>query len=158
MNLIFSDQPVKVSEKMIFLAGPTSRTNDFDKSWRKEMAALFEQAGFDGTICIPEFSEKRPFTDADWQNQVNWEWTLLDNAACILFWIPRHLPDMPGFTTNLEFGTWLHRSPQKVVLAYPPDAEKMEWLKIRYEYMTGKQPVYTMEDAVSEAIKIASKI
>jgi hypothetical protein len=37
-----------------------------------------------------------------------WEREGLIKASVIFFWIPRGLPDMPAFTTNVEFGYWLH--------------------------------------------------
>ena len=37
-----------------------------------------------------------------------WERIALTDATVILFWVPRKLPDMAAFTTNVEFGYWLH--------------------------------------------------
>ena len=37
-----------------------------------------------------------------------WDREGLIKASVIFFWIPRGLPDMPAFTTNVEFGYWLH--------------------------------------------------
>jgi len=154
----FSDEPIlHVPSKTIFLAGPTSRDNDYDKSWRKEMVELINAAGFDGTICIPEFRDKRPFTVNDWGTQVKWEWTLLDAASCILFWVPRSMPETPGLTTNLEFGTYLQKKPCQVILSYPEEAAAMEWMTLKYKEVTAREPSHNMVDAVAEAIEIANK-
>ena len=159
MNLLFSDE--KIREKLgktIFLAGPTSRKNVFEKSWRKEAVGIVEKIGFNGTICLPEFKEARPFSDEDdWDTQTDWEWKLLDNADCIVFWIPRELPDMPGFTTNLEFGCYITKCPEKVVLGYPPFAEKMQWIDKKYRISTGRIPNDNLYDTIKEAIEIANK-
>ena len=52
-------------------------------------------------------------------------------ADVIVFWIPRDLDTLPGFTTNIEWGAW-HRS-GKVVLGAPPDAPKMRYLAANAE-------------------------
>ena len=158
VNTLFSDDPIlQLPTKTIFLAGPTSRENDFSKSWRKDILHVFEQIGFDGTICIPEFRHQRLFEDTDWESQVKWEWQLLDAASCILFWVPRSMPDMPGLTTNLEFGTYLQKKPCQVLLAYPEGAEAMQWMTLRYKEMTAKKPIHNMVMAAVEAADIAKK-
>lgn len=139
MRIIFSDQPAEFvpGEKMIFLAGPTSRTNNYNMSWRKEAVEMFEALGYDGTICVPEFSTPRAFTDADWDRQTDWEWKLLDNATVIMFWVPRNDTTMPGLTTNLEFGTYIERCPERVVLGYPYEATHMQWMEKKFRLRNG---------------------
>lgn len=155
MKTIFSDEPIQsLPNKSIFLAGPTSRTNDFDLSWRKEALQYFEDFNFDGTVCIPEFKEKRSFEISDWDTQVNWEWTLLDNADCIMFWIPRNMETLPGLTTNLEFGTYLEKCPEKVILGYPDTACHMTWLLKRYNLKApGNKISNTLRNTVIAAVK-----
>ena len=56
------------------------------------------------------------------------------NADIILFYIPRKLPELPGFTTNVEFGMYLAKRPENVILCCPHNAEKnryLEWLYIK---------------------------
>lgn len=158
MKTLFSDEPIlELPKKSVFLAGPTSRDNNFNTSWRKEALAMFEKAGFNGTVCIPEFSNMRTFTEEDWDKQVKWEWTLLDNADCILFWVPRDMNGMPGLTTNLEFGTYLAERPDNVILAYPTWASHTEWMTIRYRMKTGREPFLDLEDAVHAAITMCNR-
>ena len=45
----------------------------------------------------------------------------------ILFWIPRDLDTLPGFTTNIEWGVW-HAS-GRCVLGAPPNAPKLRYLR-----------------------------
>ena len=59
-----------------------------------------------------------------------WEREALINATVILFWVPRKLPDMSAFTTNVEFGYWLHSG--KVVYGRPNDASKIKYLDWLY--------------------------
>ena len=104
MVINYSDQLVMHTEKSIFLAGPTPRKNDV-KSWRPEACRYLQEQGFNGIVYVPELSTKEALFSYD--KQIEWEWEALDNASIIIFWIPRELPDMPAFTTNVEFGYYV---------------------------------------------------
>ena len=122
MKINYSDQEVIKGEKSIFLAGPTPRKIEV-KSWRDEVCKKLEELGFDGVVYVPEYSTHGKFEDYDVQshtNQVEWERTALLNASVILFWIPREIPDMPAFTTNVEFGYWIHTG--KIIYGRPDEA------------------------------------
>lgn len=123
MNIIYAQQPL---EKSIFLAGPTPRKSTTTPSWRPEaLRILNEQLEFKGTVFVPE---SEGWEDGfDYDGQINWEWEALNQATVIVFWIPRDLKHMPAFTTNVEFGMSVHSS--KVVLGYPTDAPKMNYLR-----------------------------
>lgn len=110
----------------IFLAGPTPRSDDV-KSWRPEALKLLAQQDFEGHVFVPESSDWGWLGDYD--GQVRWEWEALGRAACVLFWVPRNLEDMPGFTTNVEFGFMAARYPFRVILAAPEDAPKLRYLR-----------------------------
>ena len=110
----------------IFLAGPTPRSDEV-KSWRPKALEILRGKGFTGHVFVPE-------TDGwswlgDYDRQVKWEWEALGKAACALFWVPRNLETMPGFTTNVEFGFMIALAPERVVLGSPEDAEKTRYLK-----------------------------
>ena len=129
----FSDMPIEIDkENSIFLAGPTLRNATFEESWRKDACDYLEELGYTGIVYIPEFSNgTNPF---DFMNQVEWERDGLVNASKILFYIPRKLPELPGFTTNVEFGMYLAKRPNSVVLCSPEGAEKnryLEWLYLK---------------------------
>lgn len=68
-----------------------------------------------------------------------WERIGLTNASVIAFWIPRHLPNMPAFTTNVEFGYWLHTG--KVVYDRSNDAEKIKYLDWLYKLDYNEEPI-----------------
>ena len=46
-----------------------------------------------------------------------------------MFWIPRDLEKLPGFTTNIEAGEWLHSG--KLVIGAPDEAPKIRYLRER---------------------------
>jgi hypothetical protein len=109
--------------KIIFLAGPTPRSDDVS-SWRPAAVELLRSLGYDGYIIIPE--ERGSICgDFDYDEQIVWETTGLTIADVIVFWIPRDLENMPGFTTNDEWGMW--KSSGKVVFGAPVDAPKTSY-------------------------------
>ena len=126
MKCIYSDEASSSKKeelgRSVFLAGPTPRSKEV-KSWRPEAIKLFEKFEFNGTIIIPEGSDGTFKLTQD--EQIEWEERYLIDSTVILFWIPRDLKTMPGFTTNDEWGTWKHSG--KVVLGIPFWAEKVNY-------------------------------
>lgn len=122
-----TELPKKIN-KSIFLAGPTHRGNVIDEKgivitkWRQEVLDILKKKEYDGVVFVPE-----PFS-IDYSTQVEWENKCLNIADCILFWVPRD-KDLPGFTTNIEFGEWMKSG--KIVLGFPEDAERMDYLKYK---------------------------
>lgn len=156
MILNFSDEKININKnkKSIFLAGPTLRNSTFDKSWRKEACYILEELKFDGVVYIPEFKEgENPF---DFMNQVEWEREGLMNSDIILFYIPRKLPELPGFTTNVEFGMYLTRRPENVLLCCPIDSEKNRYLEWLYSKEIPNGFIY--RDLKEVLINIVSKL
>ena len=141
MIVNYSNQKIITGEKAIFLAGPTPRDKN-TTSWRNEAIKILEKLGFDGIVYVPEYSTWKP--KADYVDQAMWERVGLSNATIIAFWIPRHLPDMPAFTTNVEFGYWLHSG--KVVYGRPNDAEKIKYLDWLYKLDYNEEPVASLEE------------
>ena len=128
MIINYSDQEVIKGKKSIFLAGPTPR-NENVKSWRKEACKLLEEKGFDGVVYVPEYSDGKPLMD--YLDQVEWEREALSNASVIAFWIPRELKEMPAFTTNVEFGYWIHTG--RIIYGRPDEARKNKYLDWLYK-------------------------
>lgn len=124
MNIVYAQEefPKQVT-KTIFLAGPTPREESVP-SWRPEALKVLEAAGYDGTVFVPEPRDNK--WEKDYDKQVEWERKCLDACDCIVFWIPRILDTMPGFTTNVEFG--LYCASGKVVAGAPEDAAKNKYL------------------------------
>lgn len=125
------DLPEAVT-KSIFLAGPTPRNKEEQESWRPDALKILEDKGFDGVVFIPEPRDGE--FKLDYDDQVGWEEEFLNNADCIVFWVPRDLeldskgyPKMAAFTTNAEWGVWCDSG--KVVFGAPVEATKNGYLK-----------------------------
>ena len=153
MEINYSDQEVIKCKKSIFLAGPTPR-NESVVSWRTEACKKLKELGFDGVVYVPEYSTWKP--KADYTEQAMWERIALTEATVILFWIPRCLPDMPAFTTNVEFGYWLHTN--KVIYGRPNEAEKIKYLDWLYELDYHEAPYNDFNKLLENAIKKANQL
>lgn len=129
MKVLYAGDSLKsIHGPSVFLAGPTPRDSN-TKSWRPDFIKELKEHGFKGTIMSPE---NEIFTDGyDYDKQVEWEDEGLTKASLIVFWIPRELKSMPGFTTNIEFGMYLNSG--KIVLGYPVEAPKMNYLHYKAE-------------------------
>src|SRR6185437_2708590 len=105
MKVNYSNQSPVKDVYSIFLAGPTPRKEEVP-SWRPDALKVLESLGFQGTVYIPEH-EGRTKEGYDYLTQVEWEYECLEGAGVICFWVPRKTPDMPAFTTNVEFGRYV---------------------------------------------------
>lgn len=143
MKVNYSNEPVFIDEKLpsIFLAGPTPRSTSV-KSWRDEAVDILKKMGFYGIIYVPEQSFND--LDFDYTKQVLWERQAMEAADTIVFWIPRSL-ELPGFTTNVEFGFWIGKHPEKVVYGRPQYSEKNRYLDFLYKEIIGDVPYETLE-------------
>jgi len=152
MIINYSNQKVIKGKKSIFFAGPTPRNKEV-KSWRPEAIAKIKQLGFDGVIYIPEYEGLRE--KEEYIEQALWEREALTEATVIMFWVPRKLPNMPAFTTNVEFGYWLHTG--KVLYGRPDNAEKVKYLDWLYKIDYNKEPFNNLEELLKACIKMSNK-
>lgn len=152
MIINYSDQEVLKGTQSIFLAGPTPRDKEIT-SWRNEACKILEKLNFDGLVYIPEYSSWKP--KADYVDQAMWERKALTHASIIVFWIPRKLPEMPAFTTNVEFGYWLHTN--KVIYGRPDNAEKIKYLDWLYKLDYNEEPINNLEELLTKAIEKLNK-
>jgi hypothetical protein len=138
----------------VFLAGPTPRSADV-LSWRppaiREIAAQWQgQATL--SVFIPEPMDGQRW--AYYDNQAAWETDARAAASAILFWIPRDLRTLPGFTTNVEFG--LDVTTGRAILGCPPDCPNPErnryliWLAHRHSVPVAE----TLKDTVAAALAL----
>ena len=153
MKVNYSDEQVLKDEKSIFLAGPTPRSLEVE-TWRKEAIKILEELGFDGIVYVPE----REFDDRtfNYDNQVWWEREALHNANTIVFWIPRTIPSMPAFTTNVEFGYWISKNSEKVLYGRPDESEKNRYIDWLYQTETGRKPINDLRDLLKGAIMMTN--
>lgn len=152
MIINYSDQEVLKGTQSIFLAGPTPRDKEIT-SWRNEACKILEKLNFDGLVYIPEYSSWKP--KADYVDQAMWERKALTHASIIVIWIPRKLPEMPAFTTNVEFGYWLHTN--KVIYGRPDNAEKIKYLDWLYKLDYNEEPINNLEELLTKAIEKLNK-
>jgi nucleoside 2-deoxyribosyltransferase len=142
------------SKPSIFLAGPTPRSKDII-SWRKEAINILEQLNFNGIVYVPECEFTRP--GFDYTTQVEWEWEAMEAADIIVFWIPRS-EELPGFTTNVEFGYWLAKNKYKVYYGRPADSIKNKYLDKLYAHVSDdgadKKPFETLDKLLYHVVNI----
>lgn len=147
MIINYSNEEVKKGDLSIFLAGPTPRNKDII-SWRGDACSILERFGFNGIVYVPEYSTHAPLED--YITQVLWERIALMSATTIVFWIPRSLPTMPAFTTNVEFGYYLHTG--KVIYGRPDNAIETKYLDWLYNFDYNEKPYNNLEDLLNNAI------
>ena len=149
MEIVYAQRPFPDAwSKSIFLAGPTPRAGQLVPSWRTEALTYLRKMGFDGAVFVPE-PEDGSWLE-DYGAQISWEDQGLHFADIIVFWIPRDLDVLPGFTTNVEFGRWVDS--HKVVLGHPPGAPKTRYLDALYQE-TAQQPVLgTLPETLAGAL------
>lgn len=117
MTIINAGEKFDSPKFSIFLAGPTPRDISV-KSWRPDFISALEKKGFKGSIYAPE--NRVLGSPYDFNKQISWEVKGLNKANLVVFWIPRNLKDMPAFTTNIEFGEFMHSN--KIVVGFPPES------------------------------------
>lgn len=143
------------NKKSIFLAGPTPRDVNV-KSWRNDAIKILQKLQFDGEVYIPE-STDRAINDEflTYTDVIDWEHERLKNADVILFWIPRELNSLPGFTTNVEFGYTIKTG--KIVYGRPQNSPKTKYLDYLYQKEYNKLPFDSLEDSIIECVNLLQK-
>ena len=149
----YSDEIIIKGKKSIFLAGPTPRDEN-TTSWRIDVCDRLEKLGFDGVVYNPEYSSWVP--KSNYMDQAEWEREALTAATVIMFWVPRDLKDMPAFTTNVEFGYWLHTG--KVIYGRPDDSVKNKYLDWLYKVDYNKEPFSDLDELLKETIKMVDEL
>lgn len=152
MKTNYSDEPVLKNEKSIFLAGPTPREANV-LTWRKEACNKLENMGFDGIVYVPEYSTWKP--KESYIDQANWEREAMTEATVILFWIPRVIDSAPGFTTNVEFGYWLHS--HKVTYGRPDNTKKTKYLDWLFREDYKEEPFSFLDDLLKHSVMKANQ-
>ena len=149
----YSDEIILKGKKSTLLAGPTPRDEN-TISWRIDVCDRLEKLGFDGVVYNPEYSSWKP--KSSYIDQAEWEREALTEATVILFWIPRDLKDMPAFTTNVEFGYWLHTG--KIIYGRPDNSVKNKYLDWLYKLDYNKEPFNDLDKLLKEAIKMVDEL
>ncbi|MDO8600044.1 MAG: nucleoside 2-deoxyribosyltransferase domain-containing protein [bacterium] len=127
MYIVYTgEEPPESFSQAIFLAGPTPRTNKV-ASWRPKALRILKKRGFGGVVFVPEWRDGTHARAYEKEEICAWEHRMLHMADCILFWVPRNLKNLPGFTTNIEFGLFEHCA--KSVFGAPRNAPKNDYLR-----------------------------
>lgn len=138
----------------VFLAGPSPR-KEGDGNWRAEAIEALRRAGYAGAVLAP--IPRNGEWPRDYNDQIAWESAHLALADVIAMWVPRDLETLPGFTTNVEFGEWLHSG--KLLYGRPPNAPKTNYLDARYRSVNTKQkppfqqPVESLDDLAQQVVQ-----
>lgn len=147
MNLYYSNQEYcKNGLDSIFLAGGTPRSKEV-ASWRPKAVQYLKNFGFEGNIFIPE-PDNGEWTH-EYENQIDWEHAHLERADRILFWVPRDNVNFRCMTTNIEFGYWMAKCPQKVVYGRPYWAKDCRYMDNLYFKKCNRPPFDNLEHLVS---------
>jgi len=151
MNVIYSSDPplVEFDQKSIFLVGPTPRS-ELVPSWRPNAIEVLQAGGFNGKVLVPEPADGVKFPDYD--NQVDWECAGLNNCKVIVAWVPRDMQTMLALTTNVEFGFWMGKEPNKVFYGRPTGAPHTRYLDWLYQKMTGRLPINNLNELLLTAL------
>lgn len=148
-SLVYALEPIPASSApVIYLAGPVPR-EAAEASWHGDAVREIRRTGFHGPIVIPRL---RLGATSDPDEQRRWEHEAMSRADALLFWIPRALWDLPGLTSNLEWGIW-HDS-GKAVLGAPPSAPKMSYLRF-YAELGGAPQATSLAEAAEIAVELA---
>lgn len=129
LSLVYTQESIPLSGPSVFLAGPTPRSRDV-ASWRPDaVAEIRRQWTGPGplTVFLPE--PRSGLWQHDYDDQFIWELAARAAATALLYWIPRDLRTLPGFTTNVEFGA--DATSGRAVLGAPPncpDARRNRYL------------------------------
>jgi hypothetical protein len=155
VSVVWAREPIP-SGPSVFLAGPTPRSESV-ASWRPQAIQALE-AAWTGASTLHILAPENPvgLQETEYDDQIEWEWDGLDRASAILFWIPRDLRTLPGFTTNVEFG--FVAGSGRAVLGCPPDCpnpERNRYL-IRLARRLGVSVTETMAETVAAAVRLIS--
>ncbi|GAA0989825.1 hypothetical protein GCM10009555_074480 [Acrocarpospora macrocephala] len=122
LTVVWAREPIP-ADPSIFLAGPMPRASIPVPSWHSAAISLLgELRTRPLTVLTPE--SRDGIRAEHYDDQFAWENAAREAATAILFWIPRDLATLPGFTTNVEFGHDVRTG--KVVLGCPPDCPNPE--------------------------------
>lgn len=158
MKVIYAQEDISKPKLLpigysVFLAGPTPRIDTPIPSWRPDMLAKLRKLDktYIREVLIPE--PRDGIWTKNYLNQVDWEEEAIAHSDILAFWIPRDVSGgMPGFTTNVEFGWWLDKK-EKIVLGYPPGADKCRYLAYKFNKQFPHRKVAASMDEVVEQIK-----
>jgi hypothetical protein len=153
MKIIHTLETIQTDNRTIFLAGPTHRTYvPNTMRWRMQALEYLEKYEYDGVVFVPEMRDGSALP----QNAVDmyeWEHQALDNTDHIVFWIPRDLLVLSGFTTNIEFGLAMaYQWSRDVWYGRPDYSFKNDYLDWLYDKQMKGKPYNNLEQMIKELV------
>lgn len=133
----------------LFLAGPSPRGKRV--SWRRSALEILKTMNYDGIVFVPEFSEDY-YGEFDFNVQVEWEHFCLENCGLIVFWVPRCLETLPGFTTNVEFGRFVTCEKYNVIYGRPDRAPHTNYLDWLYKKFSRGEPFNDLKNLLNHGV------
>lgn len=91
----------------------------------------------------------------EYVDQAEWEYLGLETCSVIAFWVPRQLPSLPGFTTNVEFGRYVASG--RCVYGRPDGAPHTRYLDWLFTKLTGNEPHKTLLATLKAAAGAAAR-
>lgn len=149
-KITWARQPLPAGPS-IFLAGPTKGATDPAPSWRESAISRLIAAAVPNVITPESFGGVRADS---YEQQFTWECAAREITTVILYWIPRDLVTLPGFTTNVEFGYDVASGKRKVVLGVPPNCPNPE--RNRYLIALARAHSVPVCTTLTEAVSTAA--
>jgi 8-oxo-dGTP pyrophosphatase MutT (NUDIX family) len=160
MQIIYAREPLPtVVTKSIMLCGPTPRaseTGEICLSWRPDALHHLRELGYDGHVFVPECRDPKDWVKGFvYAEQIEWEEAALNQADCIVFWVPRDMIGtkygcpMPALTTNDEFGVWKYSG--KVIWGDPGWADHVSYQRYYAKKLDIPSASY-LRDTLSRAV------
>lgn len=152
VSVVWAREPLPRTGPSVFLAGPTPRRDCAVASWRPDAVAELARQWMGSaplTVVSPESRGGR--RAAHYDDQVDWETDARARATAILFWIPRDLRSLPGFTTNVEFG--LDVGTGRAVLGCPPTCPDPE--RNRYLIAVARRHSVPVRETLAQTVRAA---
>lgn len=120
VEVIYARETIPTGRPAVMLLGPTPRTGTVP-SWRPPAIDLLADRWRGDEPLVVLSPESRGGKRAEhYEDQVESELAMIQAATVRMFWIPRCLQTLPGFTTNVEAGMCF-AEPERMVLGCPPD-------------------------------------
>ncbi|MCI2422873.1 nucleoside 2-deoxyribosyltransferase domain-containing protein [Saccharopolyspora sp. K220] len=120
VEVVYAREPIPAGCPSVMLLGPTPRAGTVP-SWRPPAIDLLAERWRGVEPLVVLSPESRGGKRAEhYDDQVESELAMIQAATVRMFWIPRCLKTLPGFTTNVEAGMCFAK-PERMVLGCPLD-------------------------------------
>ncbi|UKD50892.1 hypothetical protein L3Q65_00945 (plasmid) [Amycolatopsis sp. FU40] len=163
IEVVYAREPVPVGRPSVMLLGPTPRARSVSwwrpSSWRPvpswrppALDLLAEMWRGDDPLVVLSPESRGGIRAEHYDDQVASELAMMRAATVRMFWIPRCVRTMPGFTTNVEAGMCF-AEPDRMVLGCPPRCK--DPVRNRYLIWHAKRLGIAVPDTLRSAAETA---